>query len=653
MSITSEPTQATDRAQISRAVSRGLRTLERAVPLRLSEWAERHFYLSPESSYIQGRWESLVYQVGIMDCISNDDIRSVTLMKSARVGFSKMIVAAIGYFAEHKQRNQAVFLPVDEDADDFCKDEIDPMLRDCVAVQRVFPYYATKSKYNTLSKKVFLGSTLDIRGGKAGKNYRRMSKDVVYYDELSGFDHDIQNEGDPITLGDKRIEGATFPKSVRGSTPKLKGPPEEGGCLIEAEYGRADERFRFHVKCPHCHHEQSLRWGGREEQFGFKWLNNDPATVRYLCENSRECGALFSYEDYLKARDKGRWVSETGIWINREGLFQSRDDKPVDPPLHIAFHLWTGVAGLVPWHQLVREFIAASKDRSKLKTFVNTTLGETWEEDEADKADDEQLYGRREHYPAEVPAGGLYLVAGIDTQDDRFEIQIDAYGVGEERWSIDYIQLKGDPARQTIWDKLAEILGRTYKREDGALLGISLACQDKGGHYTDEVNKFSKRVGTRKLIPVHGLKYKNRPIAMMPRKKDKAGCYGTPIGTDTAKTLLYQRYKILDTGPGYVHWPVKGPRPDSEPFDREYFAQVTAEEQVKRYRGGIAEWVWDAKKRRNEATDCSVYSLAAIRILQQNFGVTLKDPGKKPETEPKPAPERTPYIPRRRGYLRS
>jgi phage terminase large subunit GpA-like protein len=615
-------TSGTNR-QIDKALVRGLRSLEKPLPLRLSEWAERHFYLSPESSYIQGRWENLPYQIGIMDCISNDDIRSVTVMKSARVGFSKMVVAAIGYFAEHKQRNQVVFLPVDQDAEDFTKDEIDPMLRDCVSVQRVFPYYATKSKYNTLSKKVFIGSTLDIRGGKAGKNYRRISKDVVYYDELSGFDHDIQNEGDPITLGDKRIEGATFPKSVRGSTPKKKGPPEDGGCLIEAEYERADERFRFHVKCPHCGHEQSLRWGGKAEPMGFKWVNNDPATVRYLCENTKSCGALFSYGDYLKARDRGRWISETGIWIDRDGVFQSSQNKPVDAPLHVAFHLWTGVAGLVAWSLLVREFIAASKDRSKLKTFVNTTLGETWEDDESERANDELLYARREHYPAEIPAGGLYLVAGIDTQDDRVEVQIDAYGLGEERWSIDYIRLLGDPGRQTIWNKLAELLGRTYRREDDTMLGILLSCQDKGGHYTDEVNRFSKRMGIRKLIPIHGSKYRHRPVAMMPRKRDKAGCYGTEVGTDTAKTLLYQRYKILEPGPGYVHWPIKGPQPNSDPFDREYFAQVTAEEQVKRYRAGVAELVWDAKKRRNEATDCSVYSLAAIRILQQHFGINL------------------------------
>lgn len=627
------------RREIGKALARGLRTLEVALPLRLSEWAESNFYLSPESSYIEGQWECLPYQAGIMDCISNDDVRSVTVMKSARVGYTKMIVAAIGYFAEHKGRNQVLFQPVDQDAEDFTKDEIDPMLRDCVAVQRVFPYYQTKSKYNTLSKKVFLGSTLDIRGGKAGKNYRRLSKDVVYYDELSGFDSNVQGEGDPITLGDKRVEGATFPKSVRGSTPKKKGPVSEGGCLIEAEFQKADIRFRFQTPCPHCGHMQALQWGGKDAPYGVKWLDGDPQTAAYLCES---CRALFTYEQHMESQPHGRWTADNGVWLDRDGLFRDAAGAVIEAIEHVAFHIWTGLAGLVPWSKLVREFLAATKDRSKLQTFVNTTLGETWEEDEGEKTDDELLYRRREHYPAPVPLGAQYLVAGIDTQDDRFEIQIDGYGFGEERWSVDYLRIFGDPSRATIWDHLERILRGTYRREDGALMQIVLACQDKGGHYTDEVNRFSKRMGTRFLIPIHGSKYENRPVAMMPRKKDKAGTYGTEVGTDTAKTLLFQRYQIQQPGPGYVHWCVTGPRPEQpDPFDRDYFRQVTAEERVPTWRNGVRRLVWDAKKRRNEATDCSVYSLAAIRILQQHFGVVLQPPA---DTAAKPPARRKPRV---------
>jgi len=622
-------------AELATAIRRGLAPLDSPEPLRLSEWAAEHFYLSAESSYVEGVWEARPYQPAIMDCMSNDDIRSVTVRKSARVGYTKMIVAAIGYFAEHRKRNQVVFQPVDGDAEDFSKDEVEPMLRDCIAVQRVFPHYETKSKFNTLTKKVFTGSTLDIRGGKSPKNYRRLSKDVVIYDELDGFDIDVggkDGEGDAVTLGDKRLEGATFPKSIRGSTPK-----ERGASLIEKAEAEADLRFQFHIPCPHCGHEQPVRWGGAEATFGFKWIGEEHASTMYLCE-AKSCGGLFAFEEYIAAGgplEHGRWISEEGTWIDGEGYFRSPGGELVLPPDNVAFHLWTGMAGTVPWPQIVKAFLAARKDPSKLKTFVNTTLGESWVEKGGDRTNAELLFRRREYYPAEVPDGVLVIVAAIDTQDDRFEIQFDGYGVGEERWSLAYVRLVGDPSRKAIWDKLAETLRRQFTREDGTILQVLLATQDHGGHYSDEVNAFSKRMGTRFLIPVKGSNQTGKPVATLPRKKNAKGVYLTEVGTDTAKSLLYQRYQIdaQEPGvpnPGFVHWPV------SDDFDRTYFDQVTAEEQVRTYRSGVAIVTWDAKGRRNEATDNSVYSLAAIRIAQQHMGVRLVAPDEKPATPPPP-----------------
>jgi phage terminase large subunit GpA-like protein len=61
-------------------------------------------------------------------------------------------------------------------------------------------------------------------GGKAAKNYREKSVDVAGYDELAAFDEDIEKEGSPTFLGDKRIEGSVWPKSIRGSTPKFVVP---------------------------------------------------------------------------------------------------------------------------------------------------------------------------------------------------------------------------------------------------------------------------------------------------------------------------------------------------------------------------------------------------------------------------------------------
>ncbi len=105
-------------------------------------------------------------------------------------------------------------------ADEFCKTELEPMLRDVPVMQNVFPAYLQRHKDNTLKQKKFLTSILHLRGGKAAKNYRRLSLDVAWMDEIDGFDLDVEGEGSAVKLAGKRLEGAIFPKHVLGSTPK-------------------------------------------------------------------------------------------------------------------------------------------------------------------------------------------------------------------------------------------------------------------------------------------------------------------------------------------------------------------------------------------------------------------------------------------------
>src|SRR5690606_38940611 len=134
-----------------------------------------------------------------------------------------------------------------------------------------------------------------------------LTVDTVYLDELDGFDLDIEKEGSPFTLAKKRIEGATFPKVICGSTPKLRGFSH-----IEARAEQADKKLRFKVPCPHCSEPLTLRWGGKDKAYGFKWSGKDPESVRHLCNH---CGAFMTQAEYLSVWEQGRWVAEDGTWI--------------------------------------------------------------------------------------------------------------------------------------------------------------------------------------------------------------------------------------------------------------------------------------------------------------------------------------------------
>lgn len=603
-----------DLTEISRAIRSGLKPLEAPEPLLASEWAARHFYLSAESSYVEQRWVAYPFQTAILDCMGHDDIEEVVVRKSARVGYTKMLLAAMGYFAQHKHRNQAIWQPTDEDSDEFVKTELEPMLRDVPVMQQVFPTFMQRHKSNTLRQKMFLGSTLHLRGGKAAKNYRRLTVDVAILDEISGFDLDIEGEGNARKLAAKRLEGATSPKLICGSTPKIKDY-----CQIEAAESQAELVFHFHVPCPNCGAELPLRWGGEGKPFGFKWIGRDPNTVAHLCE---ACAALWTQVDYLRVWQRGRWVAPNGVWIAPGCRFLGADGERVPTPRTVGFVLWTGYSPQVDWPKIVREFLDATAraqtgDKAELKTFVNLTLGEVWEE-EAEKAEESELKKRAEVYELRtVPRGGLVLVAGVDVQDNRFEIVVWAIGRGEEMWVVDHTVLSANPADERDWERLDAYLQTKFRHAGGGRLGIEAAAIDTSGHFTHQVYNFCRQRARRRIYAVRGDPRYGGPVKGRSSLQDvnyrgqiiKAGVKLWHVGTDTAKDLLFGRFKVTQPGPGCVHF--------SSGLGDEFYDQITAEQRrlIKVAGGEAYRWVPVRGRPRNEALDCTVYAIFCAHML--------------------------------------
>jgi len=613
---------------LQRAVRAGLKVFERQEPMTLVEWSDENFYLSSESSYIEGRWKTLPFQVAMMNAIGHDDIMYVNITKSARVGYSQMIRAALGYFTEHKSRNLLIFQPTDGAASGFMKSAVETMIRDVPVVKALAPWIGKKHRDNTLDTKRFSnGKQLWCLGGTAAKNYREKSVDCVFYDELAAFDEDVEKEGSPTFLGDKRIEGSVFPKSVRGSTPKVLDT-----CQITKSASEAEANLKAYLPCPHCNEEQTLKWGGKEAHFGFKWQDNDPKTAMYLCEH---CATLCSQGDIQAQHEKIIWRCETtGIWTKDGAEYFDQDGSRREAPESIAFHVWTAYSPFTTWRRIVTDFLKAKSDPSKLKTFVNTTLGEAWDDTEGEKTDPDHLHARREHYQSQVPVDSCILTAAVDTQDDRLELDVVGWVNGEESFRVAYKRLYGDLSRSEIWDLLHKELMKQYQSPNGALHNIRLTMLDSGGHFTDEVYKFSKKYGPRQFIPIKGHSQSGKPVVMFPRKRNDKGVYLTMIGTDTAKEILTSRFRIMNPGEGYMHWPV------SEEFDETYFQQLTNERRKIVYRKGRKQIEWDAGGKRNEPFDTAVYNLAAIRLLQQHFGINLSRYRKEGDPTAAPPPKK-------------
>lgn len=560
--------------------------------LTVSQWADQHRILATKSAKEAGRWRTArtPYLQEIMDNLSpNSGVEYVCLMKGAQVGGTECGNNWLGYVIHHTPGPMMVVLPTLELAKRTSKQRIAPMIEEMPVLRARVKDARSRDSGNTLMVKEFPNGVLIITGANAAAGLRSMPARFLFMDEVDAFGDDVDGEGSPINLAIKRT--ATFARNRKifmVSTPNLAGASK-----IETAYLASDQR-QYVVPCLRCGVMQPIEWAQ------IRFDKQTPTVVWFECH---ACGHKMFEHDKPKLLAGGHWQAQ----------------NPDAPASVRGYHLSSLYSpnGWYSWADAVADFLAAKDNPILLKDWTNTVLGQTWQE-KGEGVEHELLFARREHYTATVPYPVVVITAGIDVQDDRIEFELCGWGSGEESWSIEYGRLYGDLSRPEIWALLAQQLQRIFSRADGVMMGVALCCIDSGGHFTDEVYSLSRRHGIGWMIPIKGSSTAGRPIATFPKTRNKKGVYLTQIGTDTAKELIYQRYRILEPGAGYCHWPV------ADCFDESYFQQATAEEKIRKYKNGVAYFEWDAKKRRNEALDCRVYALAAVRILQQHRGINLE-----------------------------
>lgn len=596
------------------AVVAGMAPLRAVPPMRLSEWAAKYFKLSAEASHTSGQWRAYPFQIGWMDAFSNDDIEEVTVRKAKRVGYTKTLLAFIAYNAAHRRRKQALWQPTDDDRDSFVKTEVEPMLRDVDAMRPVL----VPGKEDTIKLKTFMGSMLHLLGGKAARAYRRITVAVAMMDEADAFDQRVEKAVDPMSAAKGRLEGAPFPKFIAGSTVRVDGISH-----IQHREKQADAVMRYHVVCPHCKAEHPLLWGGKDIAHGFKWEGADPETVKHHCPHCR--GALTQAE-YLRIWDTdAAWVSDCGRWRydHHAGVWLDAAGRVTPAPRHVAFvECWTAYSPQREWVDIVREFLAAKTkadqgESGPLETFVNETLAQYWKV-QMDQADEHALSKRAEGYRlCTVPQGGLVLVAGVDVQDNRWEIVVWAIGRGEEMWAVDYVVIPGNPADEREWEeKVDPALLRMYDHASGQQLKIEAAAIDTGGHFTHQVYNFCRTRERRRVFAVRGDPQPSKMVKGKATIQDvnwrgkvlKRGVRLWYVGTDTAKDLIFGRLMVTQPGPGFVHF--------TRDLPPEFYNQLTAEARMptKTARGVEFKWV-NPKRARNEVLDCTVYAIFCTHAL--------------------------------------
>ena len=559
--------------------------------LSVTEWADRHRFLSQRASAEPGRFQSsrTPYLREIMDKLSsNDPTKRVVFMKGAQVGGTEAGNNWIGFSIDVSPGPFLSVAPTLEMAKRNSRTRMDPMIEESPRLREKVRDPKARDSGNSMLQKVYPGGVLVLAGANSASGLRSMPARYLFADELDAWPENLDGEGSALDLAEARTRTFARRKIFIVSTPTLAGRS-----AIEREFLAGSMKY-FHVPCVHCGTFQRLIWSQ------LKWTDDDPDTVRYVCEH---CGGHLQEHNKPKMLEAGEWVSTNPDHNGTESYHISTLYSPL---------------GWYSWKECVMSYQRARKNDNALKVWTNTILGETWAE-QGEAPDWEDLYNRREKYPiGQVPEAGCVLVMGVDVQQDYLAFEVVSYAPGLESWSIDHGNIPGDTAADEVWQELTKKIATTYPTADGFKMGIRMVAVDTG-YRTQDVYRWVKSQPPTRVLAIKG-RDNQAVIVGQPStaeigqkgRKIKTGLKVWPIGVSVAKSELYGwlRRKAQadadDLPHGWLHFPQ---------YDDEYFKQLTAETLTQKTVRGYPRYVWEKTRDRNEMLDVRVYARACAQML--------------------------------------
>ena len=514
-----------------------------------------------------------------MDAFNEPNIERIVVMTSSQVGKTEILLNAIGYYIDQDPSPMMCVQPTLQMGQSFSKDRLAAMIRDTDKIRDCVKDARSRDSGNTTMHKKFAGGHISIVGSNSASGLASRPIRILLMDEVDRYEASAGAEGSPVSLAIARTKTFSNRKIFLCSTPTIKGLS-----AIETAFEESDKRY-YEVPCPECDHYQVLKWKN------VVWDDDKPETASYACE---DCGSVID-------ESKKQWMLKHGRWT-----------PTAESSNTAGFHISELYSVWSKWSDMATNFLEAKKQPEMLKTWINTALGESWEE-QGDAVEYESLLERRLNYDhTTIPEDVLIITAGCDVQKDRIEVQTVGWGKQYEAWVIDYKIFWGDPNAQNVWSDLDAYLKKRFKTESERMIPISCCTIDSGGHHTNMVYHFTKPRQSRRIFAIKGLSQAGKPIANRPTfvGKNKAVLYG--VGTDSAKEAIFARLSC-EPEDSTLHFCLD--------LDEEYFKQLTAEKRVTKFVRGKKSLVWKQIRPRNEALDTLVYNFAAIYILNPNFDV--------------------------------
>ncbi|MFC3724394.1 phage terminase large subunit family protein [Neoaquamicrobium sediminum] len=634
--------QFTTLEQMLLATAEAIRPPER---LTVAEAAEKYRRLNNPGHYI-GPWDNKIapYLTEVMEALTSLEHTGTIFAGPARCGKSDLFFNWLTHTAICDPADMMLVHMTQSTARDWSQGDLRKAFRHSPDLgSKVIP---GRQNMNVHDIRFLSGMRLLVKWPTitelSGKTIPRLW--AMDYDRMP---QDVDKEGTPFDLMRKRAQTfGRYGMAVAESSPGFEvenprwlaktpheAPPTEG---ILALYNRGDRR-RFYWRCANCKEP----FEGDFKHLSYPDSKDHVEAAEMVTLDCPKCGYSHTHEPGPGQPGKhelnyyGRWVREGMLWLP-DGTMSG---APVRSDI-ASFWLKGVAAAFVSWKELVFKYLKAMEEYENtgsfkaLKVTVNTDqgnafvpptmIGERLPEDLKARARD---YGEKV-----VPPGVRFLVATIDVQKNRFEVQVHGVGVGGDIWIIDRFNIKKsdrlDEDGERLWVSpstyledwhllVEQVIEKTYPLDDGSgrQMKIKTIGCDSGGRsgVTGMAYKFWKWLKD-EHPGNHHVRFqliKGEPKPNAPRvrigypdteRKDRhAGARGEiPVLFLNSNMLKDQVYGLLgrtEAGGGCVNFP--------DWLESWFYTELTVETRTTKG--------WEnLKNHRNEAWDLLVYCFAIM-----------------------------------------
>jgi len=533
-----------------------------------------------------------------MDCFNDPYIQHINFVKSTQVGGTEAIINATGWIITKNPSPTMIVYPTDDLAKDVSNDKLKPAYRKTPEIsERFFDTKSSEMNLRFKNMKIYLRS-----GGSPSKLASKAIK-YLFFDEIDKMAGASKKEASPYNLAAERTKTFKYSRKIYTcSTPTLKTN------YVWKFHERADEQRYYFVPCPHCGEMITLKWKQIKyvDNKDGKLTNTERAkTAMYYCQ---ECGAAIEDREKPNMLKRGEWrdVKRTCVGL----------------PQRVSFHINALYSFFVSWADVAFEFLESKDDPETLQNFINSWLGEPWEDTKLKTSAELVMKRQAPEAAGVVPDWAQLLTAGVDVQETCIYFDIVAWGEKMTSQSILHAQLLS-------LTELDPYMNTEYSNSKGEKLLVSLCLIDSGDQTDDVYEYCAVRPWA---LPCKGVKTGYNHIKITKINKIDRAYNGQPlvlVDGGKYKDMIAAKLKI-DNGLGscMVH----------AECDREYAEQLTAEHKVAEGTGAKRRLVWKPKTSHadNHYLDTRVYASAAADVQNVRLLDTMQ-----PTAEETPTRENT------------